>query len=168
MHRHPVPEIEKYLISLSFSSITAAPPSTFCFPGKTQSRNAKLIWLRFTESWLNSISAVMEHLLDTKFTFPVTTQRGQYCEGPMEWNKDPEAHGRELGTTRQLLSKVPATGFPTQVPSDGREAGEGPVRPTFPWRLKHFVSKTDWGQTEMPQGTLHLWMQKVCSVCCRH
>lgn len=32
----------------------------------------------------------------------------------MEGNKDPEARGRELGITRQLLSKVPATGFPTQ------------------------------------------------------
>lgn len=62
-------EIEKDLISLSFLSIAAAPPSISCFPGKIQSHNSNLIWLRFTESWFNSISISMEHLLNTKFTF---------------------------------------------------------------------------------------------------
>ena len=85
------------------------------FPGMMQSYNSNLIWLRFTESWFNSISITMQHLQNTKFTFPETTQVGQYCWKPAEWNMDPEARGRDLGITRQILSKdachwLPPTG----------------------------------------------------------
>lgn len=85
---------------LSFSSTTAGPPSTSCFPGLRQSHNSNLICLRFIESWFNSVSVAMEHLLNTKFTFPMATQVGQYLWVPAEWNVGPEAWGRDLAITR--------------------------------------------------------------------
>lgn len=91
----PSPKL-KNLISLSFSAIAAAPPSTSCFLGKIKSHNSDVIWLRFTESWFNSISIPMEHLLNTKLTFLVTTQVGQNC-----W--EPKARSRDLGIARQIL-----------------------------------------------------------------
>lgn len=63
--------------------------------------------------------------------FFVTTQVGENCWEPGTWNMDPEARGRDLGITR-FWTRMSVTGFPTQVPSDGRKARERPIRPTFP------------------------------------
>lgn len=49
--------------------------------------------------WFKSISVAMEHLLNTKFTFPVAIEVGQYLWAPAEWNMGPEAWGRDLGIT---------------------------------------------------------------------